>query len=83
MRDSQKIQTTSRPDHVWSEVWTKMCKAAQNLEKQELAKEKPKLDNARRLRGINFIDPNDKQHSEIVKKSEKETEKTYGSRDAV
>ena len=39
-------------DYVWPEVWTKIGKAAQNREKQEWAKEKPKLDNARRLRGI-------------------------------
>ena len=52
--DSQNslIQTTTRPDHVWPEVWTKIGKAAQNREKQERAKEKPKLDNARKLRGI-------------------------------
>ena len=25
-----KIQTTSRPDHVWLEVWAKIGKAAQN-----------------------------------------------------
>ena len=48
-----KIQATARPHHVyhvWQEVWTKMGKAAQNREKQEWAKEKPKLDHARRLR---------------------------------
>ena len=44
------IQTTSRPDTLWPEVWTKIGKAAQNREKQEWAKEKPKLDNARKLR---------------------------------
>ena len=47
-----KIQATTRPDHVWPEVWTKIGKAAQNRHKQEWAKEKPKLDNVRRLRGI-------------------------------
>ena len=45
-----KVQTTSRPDHVWPEVWTKIGKAAQNREKQEWKNEKPKLDNVRRLR---------------------------------
>ena len=56
-----KIQTTTRPDYVWPEVWMKIGKAAQNREKQEWAKEKPKLDNARKLRRICFIDPNDKE----------------------
>ena len=41
------------------EVWTKIGKAAQKREKQELANEKPKLDNARRFRGIHFIDSYD------------------------
>ena len=51
-----KIQANTRPDHVWPEVWTKIGKAAQNREKQEWAKEKPELDNARRLRGIYSMD---------------------------
>ena len=46
----RKIQTTTRPDYVWPEVWTKIGKAAQNREKQEWVKEKPKLDNARKLK---------------------------------
>ena len=32
------IQSTTRPDHVRPEVWTKNGKAAQNGEKQEWAK---------------------------------------------
>ena len=50
-----KIQTTTRPDDVCPEVLTKFGKAAQNREKQEWAKEKPKLDNARKRRGICFF----------------------------
>ena len=30
-----KIQTTTRLDHVWPEVWTKIGKAAQNREKHK------------------------------------------------
>ena len=54
-------------DHVWPEVWTKTGKALQNREKQEWAKEKPKLDNARRLNGIYFIDPDDQDYKETLK----------------
>ena len=57
-----KVQTTTRPDHVWPEVSTKIGKAAQNREKQERKNEKPKLDNARRLRGIYFVDPDDQDY---------------------
>ena len=59
-----KVQTTTRPDHVWPEVWTKMGKAAQKKEKQEWKNEEPKLDNVRRLRGIYFIDPDDQDYKE-------------------
>ena len=33
-----KVQTTTRPDHVWPEVWTKKWNAAQNREKHEWKK---------------------------------------------
>ena len=61
-----KIPSTS--DHVWPEVWTKIGKAAQNREKQEWAKEKPKLDNARRLRGFTSSILTNQEEKEILKK---------------
>ena len=45
-----KRQVTSRPDHVWPELWTKLGRNAKLREKHKCAIEKPKLDNARRLR---------------------------------
>ena len=54
-------QLTSRPDHLWPEVWTKLGRNAQLKERQKLSHEQPKLDNARKLRGIYFIDPEDKE----------------------
>ena len=45
-------QVTSRPDFLWPELWTKLGRNAELREKQEWSIEKPKLDNARRLRGI-------------------------------
>ena len=71
----KKIQTTTRPDHVWPEVWTKIGKATQNREKQEWTNEKPKLDNARRLRGIHFIDPDDTEYKEILKNARRKLER--------
>ena len=50
-------QTTSRPVKVWPEVWKHMSEASKRKERQRWAIEKPRLDNARRLRGIFFIDP--------------------------
>ena len=66
-----KIQATTRPDYLWPEIWSSMSKAAQKNAKQEWAMErakvrklrgvflffeKPKVDNARKLRGIYFMD---------------------------
>ena len=65
-----KIQ--ARPDYLWLEIWSVMSKAAQKKEKREWATEKPELDNARRLRGIYFIDPED---GECKKSHEKRREK--------
>ena len=41
------------------EIWSGMSNAAQKKEKEDWAMEKLKVDNARRLRGIYFIDPED------------------------
>ena len=54
-------QTTSRPDNVWPDMWKHMSDASKRKEKQKWAIEKPKLDNARRLRGIYFIDSEDEE----------------------
>ena len=70
-----KIHTSTRPDCVWPGVWSKIGKAAQNLEKQEWAKEKPKIDNARKLRGIYFVHPDDKEYSEILKNARRKLER--------
>ena len=70
-----KIQATTRPDHVWPEVWTKIGKAAAKRETQERTREKPKLDNACRLRGIYFIDPDDKEYAEILKTARRKWER--------
>ena len=56
-----KRKATSRTDHLWPELWTKLGRNAQLREKQKLSIEKPKFDNARRLRGIYFIYPEDKR----------------------
>ena len=47
-------QNTFRPDDVWPVMWKFMSDAAKKKAKQRWAVEKPKLDNARELRGIYF-----------------------------
>ena len=43
-------------------------------EKQNWASERPNLENARTLRGIFFIDPEDKEFAEIIKNARKKLE---------
>ena len=64
-------QATSRPDHLWPEMWSGMSEAVQGREKQQWASEKPKLDNACKSRGIDFIDPVDIEFKESNKCAEK------------
>ena len=63
-----------RPDN-----WIDMSKAVKKKEKQEWAMEKPKVDNARKLRGICFIDPEDEEYKETIKKRKEEIGSSYGS----
>ena len=67
-------QLTSRPDHLWPELWTKLGRNAQLKERQKWSHEKPKLDNARKLRGIYFIDPEDREFKETIKNARKKLE---------
>ena len=67
-------QLTSRPDHLWPELWTKLGTNAQLKERQKWSHEKPQLDNARKLRGIYFIDPEDKESKETIKNARKKLE---------
>ena len=67
-------QLTSRPDHFWPELWTTMGKNVKLKEKQKWSHEKLHLDNARKLRGIYFIDPEDKEFKETIKNVRKKLE---------
>ena len=52
-----KRQVTPRSDHLLVEIWRSMSKNSKTKEKQNWTSEKPKLDNATRLRRSYFIDP--------------------------
>ena len=67
-------QLTSRPNHLWPELWKSMGKHAKLKEKQKWSEEKLHLDNARKLRGIHFIDPEDTEFKETVKNARKKLE---------
>ena len=67
-------QLTSGPDHSLPELCTKLGRNAKLKERQKWSHEKPKLDNARKLRGIYFIDPEDKEFKETIKNARKKLE---------
>ena len=65
-------QQTSRPDHIWPELWKSTGKHAK--QKQKWSNEKLHLENARKLRGIYFIDPEDEEFKETIKNARKKLE---------
>ena len=67
-------QLTSRPDHLWPELWKSMGKNAKLKEKQKWSEEKLHPENAWKLRGIYFIDPEDKEFKETIKNARKKLE---------
>ena len=67
-------QLTSRPAHLWPEHWKKIGKNSKRKERQRWSHEKPQVDNARKSRGIYFIDPEDKEFKETIKNARKKLE---------
>ena len=74
-----KRQVTSRPNYLWRELWTKLGRNDKLKEKQKWSIEKAKLDNAERLRGIYFIDHEDKEFKETTRIARKKVGNTNGS----
>ena len=64
-------QLTSRPDHLWPVIWKTMGKIAKLKEKQKWSNEKLHLENARKLRGICFIDTEEKEFTGTIKNARK------------
>ena len=67
-------QLTSRPDHLWPQIWKTMGKNTKLKEKQKWSNEKLHLENARKLRGVYFIDPEDKEFKETIKNAREKLE---------
>ena len=70
----RRKQLTSRPDHLWPELWKSMGKHAKLKEKQKWSEEKLHLENARKLRGIYFMDLEDTEFKETIKNARKKLE---------
>ena len=72
-------QATTRPDHLWPEICPERSKAAQRKEKQQWAIEKPKLHNARKMRGIYLNDPEDVEFIDTIQNARKKVGPSTGS----
>ena len=59
---------------LWPELWKTMGRNAKLKEKQKWSEEKLHLENERKLRGIYFIDPEDKEFQETIKNAHKKLE---------
>ena len=67
-------QSTSRHHNVRPEMWNHMSDVAKTKAKQKWAIEKPKLDNARQLRGIYLIEPHYEEFKHIMKNARRKFE---------
>ena len=71
--EGDQQENTLHPGQI-PELWKSMGKHAMLKEKQKWAEEKIHLDNARKLRGIYFIDPEDKEFKETIKNAREKVE---------
>ena len=67
-------QTTSRPEDVWPDLRKHMSDTSKKRAKQRWTIEKPNLDNARQLRGIYFIEPDDEEFKLTMKAARRKLE---------
>ena len=65
--ETDKTGVNIQARSLMARVCTKLGRNAKLKEKHKWSDEKPKLDNARRLRGIYFIDPEDKEFKETIR----------------
>ena len=54
------MQATSRPEHIWPDVWSNVLNNSRQKEKPHAATEKSKPHKSRQLRGIDYVDPDEK-----------------------
>ena len=73
-RDWQKFKRL--PDQMmYGQKYGRKLGKPLRIEKKDWAEEKPKLDNARKLWGIYFTDPDDKEYPEIIKNVRRKLER--------
>ena len=68
------MQATSRPEHIWPEVWSNASNNSRQKEKPHAATEKSKPDKSRQLRGIVYVGFNDMEFTDTMKNARKKLE---------
>ena len=63
-----------KTDNLWPDMWKHMSDASKRKAKRKRIIEKPKLDNARRLRGIFFIEPDAEEFKHTMKTARRKLE---------
>ena len=69
-REELSTQVTSTPAHTRPENVVQWVEEITAKRKQHWAEEKPKFDNARKLRAVSYFDPEDKEFNENWQKRE-------------
>ena len=83
LQDTCGSESAVRRSKQLPEIWSGMSNAAQKKEKEEWTMEKLKVDNARRLRGIYFIDPEDGEREKKPSKTRGQVGDSYGGGNAL
>ena len=73
-REPDKTASDIQARSFMARTWRGLARNAKLREKQKWSIEKPKLDNARRLRGVYFIDPADQEFKETIRNARKKLE---------
>ena len=68
------MQATARTERKLPEIWSNRSNNSHQKEKQHWATEKPKLDNARKLRLTYEMDPDDMEFKHAMKNARRELE---------
>ena len=74
LKRNKKTAYIQARSFLWPELWKSMGKHAKLKEKQKWSNEMLHLENARKLRGIYFIDPEVKEFKETIKNARKKLE---------
>ena len=69
-----KIQATTRPDYLWSEIWSKKGKSRSEESKARMGRRESRARKCSKNESIYFTDPEDGEYKEWIKNTRKKSE---------